>query len=335
VHAPRVALGAITRRQGLCAATAALALPMALRAQAQNKLPVVAFLHSQKAPPPEVHARGPLATHLRELGWEDGKRYHFLPLYAEGRLERLDELAAEAVAKKVSVIITAGTEAVRAAKRATDTIPIVAMGPDLLALGFASSLARPGGNVTGPSNYAGTGLPAKQLEQLLLALPEVKRIAYLRRSVLSREPLDEAVAAARTHGLAISVLVSDGPEEFDTAFAEMLRHRPDAIWVADSAANVASRGRIIEFAARERLPALYGHPEFAVFGGLMSYGLNRRGHSRSAAQYVDKILRGAKPGELPIEQAATLELVINLKTARALGLTMPQALLLSADRVIE
>ncbi|MFN0184179.1 MAG: ABC transporter substrate-binding protein [Aquabacterium sp.] len=319
------------------AAVAALALPMALRAQAQaqNKLPVVAFLHSQNAPPPEVHARGPLATHLRELGWEYGKTYDFLPLYAEGRLERLDELAAEAVAKKVSVIITAGTEAVRAAKRATDTIPIVAMGPDLVALGLASSLARPGGNVTGPSNFAGTDLPAKQLEQLLLAVPAVKRIAYMRRSALLGEPADLALAAARAQGLAVSVLVIDGPADFDAAFAELRRHRPDAIWVADSAANVAHRGRIIEFAARERLPALYGHLEFAVFGGLMSYGLNRRGHSRSAAHYVDKILRGARPGDLPIEQATTLELVINLKTARALGLAMPQALLLSADRVIE
>lgn len=315
--------------------SAAAALPVPLVAQAQSALPVVAVLHSQSLPPPEALARDPLRPRLRELGWERGRTVEFESAYAGGNEARLHELAAALVAKKVDVIITAGGEATRAAKQATSTIPIVAIGPDLVAMGYANSLARPGGNVTGPSLNAGPGLAGKQLEQLLLALPAVKRIAYLRNSGQSRSASESAITAARAHGLAISVLLIDSAADFDAAFAELLRHRPDAIWVADSAANNAHRSRIIGFAARERLPALYGNPQFADAGGLLSYGVNLFERIRSAAQYVDKILRGAKPGELPIEQAAVLELVINLKTASALGLVLPQELLLSADRVIE
>lgn len=255
--------------------------------------------------------------------------------YAGGSEQRLHEFAAEAVAKKVSVIVTAGGEATRAAKLATHSIPIVAIGPDVVAMGYASSLARPGGNVTGPSLDAGPGLQSKRLELLKLAVPALKRITYLRNSGQSRGGNEAAAAAAHTHGLALAVILIDGTADFDPAFAELRRHRPDAIWVSDSAANTAHRSRITEFAAHERLPAIYGNPQFADDGGLMSYGVNLSERIRSAAQYVDKILRGAKPGELPIEQATTLELVLNLKTARALGLTFPQALLLSADRVIE
>ncbi|MBL8341177.1 MAG: ABC transporter substrate-binding protein [Rubrivivax sp.] len=296
---------------------------------------MVAVLHSQSLPPPEALARDPLRPRLRELGWEEGKTVAFESAYAGGREGRLQELAAALVAKKVDVIVTAGGDATRAAKLATDTIPIVAIGPNIVAMGYAGSLARPGGNVTGPSFDAGPALPAKRLELLKLALPAVKRIAYLRNSGQSSAATELAVAAARTHDLALATLVIDGPADFEAAFAELVRQRPDAIWVADSPANIAHRSRIIEFAARERLPALYGNPQFADSGGLMSYGVNLFERIRTAAQYVDKILRGAKPGELPIEQATTLELVINLKTARALGLAVPQALLLSADRVIE
>jgi putative tryptophan/tyrosine transport system substrate-binding protein len=323
------------RRQFVKSTAFVLVALTAARAQAQNKLPVVAVLHSQSAPPPEALARDPLRPRLRELGWELGKTVDFLPLYADGSEQRLRELAAEAVAKQVAVIVTAGGEATRAAKQATDTLPIVAIGPNLLAMGYAASLARPGGNVTGPSLSAGPGLAAKQLELLKLALPQAKRIAYLHNSGQTRGATEAAAAAAHAHGLALAALVIDGSADFDAAFAELRRNRPDAIWVADSAANTAHRSRITEFAARERLPAVYGNPQFAVDGGLMTYGVNLFERIRSAAGYVDKILRGARAGDLPIEQATTLELVLNLKTARAIGLTFPQALLLSADRVIE
>ncbi len=325
----------IGRRQFIAVTGAVVSLPMARRAQAQNRLPIVGSLHSQFLPSPEARANDPFRPRLRELGWEEGKTVQFLPLFAEGRVERLNELAAMLVAKKVDVIVTAGSESTRAAKRATDTIPIVAIGPNLVAIGFAASLARPGGNVTGPSNSAGSELPAKRLELLKLAVPAAKRIAYLGNTGQAQEAIDADVAAARAHGLALSVHAIGGPADYDAVFADLSRNRPDVIWVADSAANVAHRLRIIEFAARERLPALYQTRPFAESGGLMSYGVNLAERIRTAAHYVDKILRGAKPGELPIEQATLLELVINLKTARALGLVFPQALLLSADRVIE
>lgn len=323
------------RRQFIYASSALIAASMASRAQAQKKLPVVAFLHSQRSPPPGTEAGSPLRLRLRELGWDDGKTFRMEYAYAEGSADRLPGIAAALVEKQVDVFVTAGAESTRAAKRATDTIPIVAVGPNLLAMGFASSLARPGGNVTGPSFDAGAGLSAKRLELLKLAVPAAKRVAYIQNAGLTTGAAEAAVAAARAHGLALTFLVVNGPADLDTAFADLSRNRPDALWFADSPANISSRAQVIEFAARERLPAVYGIRQFAESGGLMSYGINIEERSRAAAQYVDKILRGAKPGDLPIEQATTLELVINLKTARAMGLTMPQELLLGADRVIE
>ena len=323
------------RRHFIYASGALIAASMASRAQAQKKLPVVAFLHSQRSPLPETEASSPLRVRLRELGWDDGKTFRMEYAYAEGRADRLPGLAAALVEKQVDVFVTAGGESTRAAKRATDTIPIVAVGPNLLAMGFASNLARPGGNVTGPSFDAGPGLSAKRLELLKLAVPAAKRVAYIQNAGLTTGAAEAAVAAARAHGLELTFLVVDGPADLDTAFADLSRNRPDALWFADSPANISLRAQVIEFAARERLPAIYGIRQFAESGGLMSYGINIEERSRAAAQYVDKILRGAKPGDLPIEQATTLELVINLKTSRAMGLTMPQELLLGADRVIE
>ncbi|MBL8341179.1 MAG: ABC transporter substrate-binding protein [Rubrivivax sp.] len=316
------------------AACAALALPLA--AQAQNKLPVVAFLHPQHSTVSDVEAGSSWRQRLRELGWEEGKTLRFENAYAEGREDRLKSLAAMLVEKKVDVIVTAGSSATRAATQASGTIPIVAIGPSLVAMGLAGSMARPGGNVTGPSFDAGPGLSAKRLELLKLAVPAAKRIVFMRNTGLTAGvAAEQTVAAARGLGLELSAIMVDSPADLDVAMAALSRDRPDAIWFADTPANISLRTRIVEFAARERLPAVYGIALFAESGGLMSYGINFAERSRAAALYVDKILRGAKAGELPIDQATTFELVLNLKAARALGLVFPQALLLSADRVIE
>jgi putative ABC transport system substrate-binding protein len=325
----------ITRRHCLSAALAALAAPMALPVWAQKKLPVVAFLHSQLAPPPEEEAKLPLRVRMRELGWDEGRNMRWLTAYAEGRPDRLPGLAAGLVEQKVDVIVAAGAEATRAARQATDTIPIVAVGPDLVAMGYAASLARPGGNVTGPSLSAGPGGAAKRLEVLKLALPAAKRIAFVHNSSLTAGTKTAAGEAARAQGLALSLIMVDNPADLDAAFAQLSRNRPDATWWADSPVNIQQHLRITEFGARERLPAIYGIPQFVESGGLMSYGVSLAERSRTAASYVDKILRGAKPGELPIEQATALSLAINLKAARALGIVFPQELLLSAQQVIE
>lgn len=323
------------RRRFVQAGGALIAASMASRVQAQKTLPVVAFLHSQRSPPPEVEARGPLQMRLRELGWDDGKTFSMTYAYAEGREDRLAGLAAALVEKRVDLIVTAGGESTRAAKRATDTIPIVAIGPNLVAMGFASSVARPGGNVTGPSFDAGPGLSVKRLELLKVAVPTAKRLVYVRNTGQTTGAAEAAVASARAVGLELTILVVDGPADLDAAFATLSRNRPDALWFSDSPANISLRSRIVEFAARERVPAIYGIRQFAESGGLMSYGINLAERSRAAAQYVDKILRGAKPGDLPIEQATLLELVVNLKAARTIGLVMPQELLISAQQVIE
>lgn len=337
VPAPKLPPGLITRRQGLLGAVTALALPMTFHplAQAQNRLPVVAFLHSQPAPTPEEEARLPLRVRMRELGWDEGRNMRWLTAYAEGHPDRLPGLAAGLVEQKVDVIVAAATEATRAARQATDTIPIVAVGPDLMAMGYAASLARPGGNVTGPSFFAGAGVGAKRLEMLKLAVPEANRVVYVHNSSLKAGAKAAAVEAARAQGLILSTIAVDSPADLDAAFVQLSRNRPDATWWADSPVNIQQHLRITEFGARERLPAIYGIPRFVESGGLMSYGVSLAERLRTAASYVDKILRGAKPGELPIEQATAPSLAINLKAARALGLVMPQELLLSAQQVIE
>lgn len=320
----------IGRRGVIAAVGTALALPLAARAQ--NKLPVVAFLH----PTQEMETHIPWKLRLRELGWEDGKTLHYESAYAEGREDRLTALAAALVEKKVDVIVTAGGSATRAARQATGTIPIVAIGPDLVALGLASSLARPGGNVTGPSFDAGPGLTAKRLELLKLAVPSCRRVALMRNTGQTAGVTSEqTLAAARKLGLGISVTLVDSPADLDGAFAALSRRRPDAIWVADTPLNISLRTRIVEFAARERLPAVAGVAEFVDTGGLMSFGINFTERRRAAALYIDKILKGARAGDLPIDQATTFELVLNLKTASALGMVFPKALRARADRVVE
>jgi putative ABC transport system substrate-binding protein len=257
--------------------------------------------------------------------------------WAEGKYERLPELAAELVRLKVEVIVTAGPPGILAAKSATTTIPIVmAQSADPVALGFVASLARPGGNITGMASFGPEGA-AKRLELLKDAFPRTRQVAVLlnpdnRGNIKLAFPAMEATA--KSLKLELHQFGVRGPGEFDSAFAAMAKRRVDAVVILDDGVLVAHFGAIAKLAAKMRLPSI-GLPEFAEAGGLMAYGANRRELFRRAAYFVDRIFKGAKPADLPVEQATRFETVVNLKTAKALGITIPQSFLLRTDRVIE
>jgi putative ABC transport system substrate-binding protein len=259
---------------------------------------------------------------------------------AEGKSERLPALAAELVALKVDVIVVAGGAlAVQAAKQATRTLPIVfTPAADPVAGGLVTSLARPGGNVTGLSILA-SELVGKCLEQLKQAVPGVSRVAVLWHPGASGEGTDKdmlkgAEVAARALGVRLQLVETRGPEDFDRAFPDMIRARAEALTVVPSAMFFGERRRLVDLAAKNRLPAVYPLREFVDAGGLMAYGPNLADLFRRAATYVDKILKGTKPADLPVEQPTKFELVLNLKTAKALGLTIPPSVLGRADEVI-
>ncbi|HEV8458500.1 MAG TPA: ABC transporter substrate-binding protein, partial [Methylomirabilota bacterium] len=277
---------------------------------------------------------------LRDLGYVEGRNVVIEYRDAEGNVERLPALAAELVALKVDVIVVGGTPAVLAAKQATKTIPIVfTVAADPVADGLVTSLARPGGNVTGLSNL-GPELVGKCLEQLKQAVPGVSRVAVLWQpgafgERTEKDMLKEAEVAARALGVRPQFVEARGPDDFDRAFSDMTRARAGALTVLLSPMFFNERRRLVDLAAKNRLPAVYQVREFVDAGGLMSYGANLADLVRRAATYVDRILKGAKPGDLPVEQPTKFELVINLKTAKALGLTIPQSVLGRADEVIQ
>jgi putative ABC transport system substrate-binding protein len=279
---------------------------------------------------------------LRELGWVEGQNIAMESRYAEGRYERLPALAAELVRLKPDVIVAGITAAALAAKNVTRTIPIVVgVSLDPVGSGLVASLARPGGNVTGLS-LMGVEITAKQMELLKEAVPKVSRVAVLRYpgappSTHPTHPamVKEAERAARLLGIQLQVLAARGPEDFDSAFSAMARERAEALLVLPDAMFTLQRTRLAELAAKHRLPAMYGLKEHAEAGGLIAYGADLRYNYRRAAAYVDKILKGAKPADLPVEQPMKFELVINMKTAKALGLTIPPSVLVRADHVIE
>ena len=260
--------------------------------------------------------------------------------YAEGKLERFPALAAELVALKVEVIVAPPTPAAQAAKQATKTIPIVFAGVgDPVTSGLVTSLARPGGNVTGLSGLS-PELVGKCLEQLKQAVPGVSRVAVLwhpggQGERTERDMLKEAEVAARALGMRLQIVEARGTADFDRAFSDMTTARADALTVLPSNMFNNERRRLADLAAKNRLPAVYQFREYVDAGGLMAYGANLADLNRRAATYVDKILKGAKPADLPVEQPTKFELVINLKTAKALGLTIPQSVLLRADEVIQ
>jgi putative ABC transport system substrate-binding protein len=257
--------------------------------------------------------------------------------WAEGKYERLPGLATELVRLKVDVIVTYAPPAIQAAREATATIPIVMGGVvDPVATGFVASLARPGGNITGLSLMA-PELVGKQLEILKEMVPKVTRVAVLGNPANggTAPQLRHAQGAARTLKLQLQPLEARGPNEIDSAFSAMTREGAGAVVVLVDSMFVDQRTRIADLAARRHLPSVYGLIDFAEAGGLMFYGANDADRFRRAASLVDKILRGAKPADLPIEQPTKFELVINLKTAKALGLTIPQSLLQRAGEVIQ
>ena len=276
---------------------------------------------------------------LRELGWVEGQNIVIDYRYAEGRVDRLPDLAAELVRLKVDLIVaSAGTQAATAAKNATETIPIVMIYVrDPVGTGLIASLARPGGNVTGVSGSAGLELFAKQLELLKETVPKIRRVAILSNpdNAYHQLAIREVNVAARSLGVQLQLLEARGPNEFDGAFAAMAKERVGALLVLSDAIFGSHRTRLADLAARSRLPAAFGVRDDVEAGGLMSYGPSFLDLFRRSAAYVDKILKGAKPADLPVEQPNKFELVINLKTAKTLGLTIPQSVLLRADQVIE
>ncbi len=273
---------------------------------------------------------------LRELGYVEGQNIIVEYRFAEGKLDKLPELATELVASKVDVIVAQAPAAVRAAKKATSTIPIVmAHGGDPVVQGFVASLARPGGNVTGLSNFSAE-LSGKRLELLKEAFPKVSRVAVIWNPdapgpVLTFKELEIAAKALKVQ---LESLQVRGPNDFEGAF-QAARERAGSLVVIQDVVTVTYLKRIVDLAAKNRVPAIYMEKEFAEAGGLMSYGPSQRDMFRRAATYVDKILKGAKPADLPVEQPTKFELVINLKAAKQIGLTIPPNVLVRADKVIK
>jgi len=327
----------IGRRELIAALGGAAVWPLSARAQEGGRKYTIGIFSAGSE-----HAEIPALTAaffeaLRELGWVEGKNVAFEHRYAENRLERLPELAADLVRRKVDVIAAAGTLAPLAAKRATTTIPIVMIAAgDPLGSGLVASLARPGGNVTGMSLMA-SDLGAKRLELLKEVLPRLCRVAVLWNADNPYSVLvfKETQAGGRTLGIEVRSLEVRGPDDFDSTFEAARGLRPDAlITVEDPLTGGDHRTRIAEFTARQQLPSLHGIREFVAAGGLISYGPSIADLFRRAAYYVDKILRGAKPADLPVQQPTKFEMVINLKTAKALGLELPASVLARADELI-
>ena len=271
---------------------------------------------------------------LRELGYVEGKNIVIEHRYAEGKLERLPDLAAELVRLKVDVIVTAGP-AILAAKKASATIPIVfANDTDPVGTGLVSSLARPGGNITGLSVMT-PDLDGKRLELLKEAFPKVARVAFLwAPAETGNQPLTDMEAAAKALGLKLLSLELRSLDDFDRAFARAKREGAQALITSPGPLLNAQQRQVLDFAAKNRLPAMYTQSEFVEAGGLMSYGPNPADLWRRAADFVDKILKGTKPAEIPVEQPTKFEFIINLNTAKQIGVTIPPNVLARADKVI-
>jgi putative ABC transport system substrate-binding protein len=324
------------RRQFIGALGIAATLAIAASAQQRAKPYIVAFLTAgaSAAGTPALPA---FVEAFRQLGWVEGRNIIFEYRYAENRVDRLPDLAAELARLKVDVIVAAGTLAPLAAKRATTTIPIVMTSAgDPLGSGLVASLARPGGNVTGLSLMV-PDLAGKRLEMLKDLLPRMTRVAVLwdAANPYPAQVFKETQAAARILGLEVQSLEVRGPDDFDGVFAALRTKNPDALVTVEDPLTVAHRKQIADFAAENRLPAIHGLREFVEAGGLIAYGASISDLYRRAAAYVDKILRGTSPADLPVEQPTKFELVINMKTAETLGLPVPPSILARADEVIE
>ena len=327
----------IARRKIVLAAGALLAAPMASFAQRQSRVWRIGFLTNGTV----NSTKGQLDAFVRglnELGYFEGRNIIFESRFAEGKLDRLPALVAEMLAQKIDVIYAPSGIAAQAAKKSGTKIPIVfAFAPDPIGQGFGKSLSRPGGSMTGLTSTH-TELSAKRVQLLREAFPTTRRIAVLYFLAPSgagvAEQLAETERAAKILGVEIVTEESPQMEDFERAFASIRKQRPDALIVIENPIFFTNRMRLTELAALLRIPAIYNVSEYVHAGGLMSYGASYADLSRRAASYVDKILNGRAPGDLPIERPTKFELVINMKTARAIGITIPQSVLLRADQTV-
>jgi ABC-type uncharacterized transport system substrate-binding protein len=332
----------LKRREFITLLGGVAAWPLAAHAQQVGKVPRIGCLSPGRSefPDPTFNMLNAFLQGLQELGYTEGQNLAIDRQYADGNSDRLRELAAELVRRKPDIIVVFSTTAARPAKQATGTTPIVAVAmADPVADELVASLARPGGNVTG-TTFLGPELVAKRLQLLREIVPGLSRVAALWHPNAYSERtmagvLNEIEIAARTLGLHLQLVPAVGPDDFVSAFAAMVREHADALIVMPSPMLFGEYRRIVSSAANSRLPAMGAAREFVDLGGLMSYGANLPDLARQTATYVDKILKGAKPAELPVAQPTRFELVINLKTAKALGLDVPFHLQQIADEVIE
>jgi putative ABC transport system substrate-binding protein len=323
------------RREFIMLLGSAAAWPLTASAQRAGKLPIIGLLA-----PATPAAHGPwfaaLVQRLHELGWIEGRTVAIEQRYAEGRIDRYDEIAAEFVRLKVDVIVTTGPAA-QQVRKATSVIPIVLpLSGDPVGVGLAASLARPGGNVTGLSIMQ-PELASKRLKLLREVVPNIRRLAIMANPGLRDVMLEanEVQALAQPLGIEVATLKIGRPEEIMPALESLNEYLPDALYVPSDATFNSNRIPINTFALNARLPTMHGFREFVETGGLMCYAPNYASMFQRAAEYVDKILRGAKPADMPFEQPTKFDLVINVKTAKAIGLNIPESFLVRADEVVE
>ena len=323
------------RRAFVAAGVVLLAAPIATEAQPAAKVFRIGYLGSGSSASGFHEAFG---QGLRELGWIEGQNIVIDYRFANGRFDRLPELAADLVRLKVDIIVAQPTPAALAARNATRSIPIVIINVgDPVGLGLVASLARPAGNVTGTAFDVGLETFGKALELLKEAIPKASHVAVLSNPANPAQALaiSYVKVAAQSLGLRLLLREARGPDEFGRVFAEIAKERVDALLIVAESLFLLHRTPLADLAVKYRLPTMYGFREHVLAGGLMSYGPSLPHNSRRAATFVDKILKGAKPADLPVEQPTKFELVINLKTAKDLGLTIPVSLLARADEVIQ
>ena len=327
----------VPRRDFLLGGGALLAVVLAAAAQHPRKLPRIGYLMFNSA----VTGREVLIAFrqtMAELGWIDGQNIVIETRFADGEVDRIPALASELLLLNVDMIVAGSSAVTRASRSATTTVPIVMLASaDAVGEGFVASLARPGGNVTGMTFLAGPEIAAKQLELIREIVPAASRVAYMMNPHNAAHVAfaAELKSAARKFGTQLQPVRAGSPNQLVDTFAAMAKERAAALLVLTDAMFFGERQRITDLARNAALPALYSQREFADVGGLASYGPNLIDMARGAARHVDKILRGAKPKDVPVEQPKKFELVLNLRTAKALGLTIPQSFLLRADEVIQ
>jgi putative tryptophan/tyrosine transport system substrate-binding protein len=315
-----------------------LAAPCAAEAQQAGKMPRLGVLFPAESPSPEEPHLAAFRQALYHLGYVEGQTVALEYRYGLGRTEHFPDLVAELVRLKVDLLVVGSNSGAVAAKQATQATPIVLVGaPDPVGSGLVASLARPGGNITGSSFAYSEGFGGKWVELLKEVVPAVSHVAFLHhaRTQLGTGPAKDIQVAAQALGLTLQPFSVSEPGEIDGAFALMTEQRAGALIVDSSVFLYTHHNRVVDLAAQHRLPAMYAFRHCVDAGGLMSYGVSIANLWRHAATYVDKLLKGAKPADLPVEQPTKFELIINLKTAKALGLTMPPSLLLLADEVIQ